>query len=170
LAWRCKLIRFPLFVSLLVGVASLVMGYNAAGLSEPTRGILAFGALWAFAQFQRWRWFPSIGLFAALIGAGYGLWIGLPSGWMLAGALGALFAWDLSDFERRLRASAPEDAPALVRRHLLRLGVLAAAGLAYSLLGMIYWWKFSLEWVGYAAILSALGLAQLLGEKMRDER
>jgi hypothetical protein len=167
------LIRFPLFVSLLVGVASLVMGYNAAGLSEPTRGILAFGALWAFAQFQRWRWFPSIGLFAALIGAGYGLWIGLPSGWMLAGALGALFAWDLSDFERRLRASAPEDAPALVRRHLLRLGVLAAAGLVYSLLGMIYWWKFSLEWVGCAAILSVLGVSLLIGRMQRggkDER
>lgn len=162
------MIQLPLYVSLFVGVASLVMGYNVASLSEWTRGILAFGALWAFAQFQRWRWFPPIGLFAALIGAGYGLWLGLPSGWMLAGALGALFAWSLADFERRLRASGPEDAPALARRHLLRLGVLAAAGLAYSLLGMIYWWKFSLEWVGYAAILSALDVSLLIG-RMRGK-
>ena len=161
------MIRIPLFVSLLVGVASLVMGYGTAshaeGLSEPTRWMLAFGALWVFAQFKRWRWFAPIGLFAALAAAGCGLWLGVPTGWMLAGALGALFAWDLADFERRLHDSAPEDAPALVRRHLMRLGMLAAAGLAYSLLRMLYWWKFSLEWVGYAAILSALGLVLLVG-------
>ena len=162
------MILLPLFVSLLVGVASLVMGYNAEGLSEPTRWMLVFGALWAFAQFQRWRWFAAIGLFAALAAAGYGLWLNLPSGWMLAGALGALFAWDLSDFERRLRASGPEDAPALIQRHLLRLGMLAAAGLAFSLLGMIYWWKFSLEWVGYTAILSALGVS-LLVKRVRNQ-
>jgi hypothetical protein len=162
------LILLPLFVSLLVGVASLVMGYRAEGLSEPARWMLAFGALWALAQIQRWRWFAAIGLFAALAAAGYGLWLDLSTGWMLAGALGALFAWDLADFERRLRASGPEDAPALEQRHLLRLGMLAAAGLAFSLLGMIYWWKFSLEWVGYIAILSALGVS-LLVKRVRNQ-
>jgi hypothetical protein len=168
-----SMIQLPLYVSLLVGVASLVMGYGAAshaeGLYEPTRWMLVFGALWAFAQFQRWRWFAAIGFFAALAAAGYGLWLSLPSGWMLAGALGALFAWDLADFERRLQASAPEDALALVQRHLLRLGLLAAAGLVYSLLGMIYWWEFSQEWAGYAAILSALGIALLI-RRVRQAR
>jgi hypothetical protein len=166
------MILFPLLVSLLVSVASLIMGYGTAshaeGLSEWTRWMLPFGALWVFAQFKRWRWFAPIGLFAALVAAAYGLWLDLPSGWMLAGALGALFAWDLSDFERRLQASGPEDAPSLLQRHLVRLGMLAAAGLAYSLLGMLYWWKFSLEWVGYAALLSALGLALLVGRLRRS--
>jgi hypothetical protein len=161
------MLQFPLYVSILVSVASLVMGYRAEGHAEWTRGLLAFGALWAFAQWRRWRWFPSIGLLTALAAAGSGLWIGLPSGWMLAGALGALFAWDLSDFERRLHHAAPEDAPALVQRHLMRLGMLAAAGLAYSLLGMLYWWKYSLDWTGYTAILSALGISLLVGRMRR---
>lgn len=86
---------------------------------------------------------------------------------MLAGALGALFAWDLSDFERRLRDSAPEDAPALTRRHLIRLCALAVLGLAWSLLRMLYWWRFSLEWLVYAAILAALGISLLIGRMRR---
>ena len=159
------MILLPLYVSLLVGVASLVTGYGTVH-AEWTRWMLVFGVAWAFAQSQRWRWFASIGLFAALIAAGYGLWINLSTGWMLAGALGARFAWDLSGFEHRLRASHPEDASDLVERHLIRLGALASAGLAFSLVGMRLRWQVSLEWTGYAAILSALGIAFLV-ERLR---
>jgi len=161
------MIQIPLYISLLVGVASLVVGYRVEGFPDLTRWMLVFGAVWAFAQWQRWRWFAAIGLLAALAAAGYGLWIGLPSGWMLAGVIGALFAWDLSDFERRLHDSAPEDAAALKRRHLVRLGFVALAGLSYSLIGMLVRWQVSREWIGYAAILSALGVAYILGRGKR---
>ncbi len=159
--------HFPFLVSLLAGLASLSRGYWEGGQTQPARWFLALGAFWLLARIRRWRWFFSLGLFAALAAAGYGLWIGLSGGWMLAGALGGFFAWALADFERRLRDSAPGDVSALTRRHLLRLGLLAALGLAWSLLGMFYWWRFSLEWLGYAAILAGLGVGLLISRSHR---
>ena len=152
---------------MLAGLASFAQGYLAAGNIQMTRGLLAFGALWTFAQIRRWLWFPPFGLFVSLMIAGYGLWTGLSVPWMFAGALGALFAWDLSDFQHRLQDSAPEDASALIQRHLLRLGLLAAAGLASSGLRMLYWWRIFQDGLVYVAILSALGVGLLVGRLRR---
>lgn len=159
---------FTFFVSLLVGVACLYRGYAADGRFHWLTWFLVLGAFWALAQVRGWRWFAPIGLFASLFAAGYGLWIALPAGWMLAGALGTLFAWYVADFERRLRVSAPDDAPGLRTRRLLRLGALTSLVLAWTLLKMVYWWKFSLEWLAYVAILAALGTSYLVLRLQRE--
>ena len=163
--------RFVMYVSLAVGTLSLVWGYRVGGFSEAVTWILVGGALWALAQARHWWWVPSLGLLAAVILAGFGLWLDLPGGWMLAGALGSLFAWDLSDFERRLRAAAPgDDAVGLEHRHLLRLSILAALGFVSSLLGMLFRLEFSFEGVAFLALLAALGLTQLIGRMQRGEK
>lgn len=162
--------QFPFFVSLLVGVTCLFRGYAVDGHFHWTVWFFVLGAFWALAHIRGWRWFAPVGLFASLLAAGYGLWIALPAGWMLGGAVGTLFAWNLADFDHRLRLSAPEDADALRTRHLLRLGALTSLLLAWSVLKMVYWWKFSFEWLAYVAILSALGAAYLINRIGRRDR
>ena len=162
--------RIVLYVSLVVATASLAWGYHTGGFSKAVIWILVCGAIWVAAQIWRWYWLPSLGLFAAVALAGFGLWLNLPGGWMLAGALGALFAWDLSDFERRLRTAATDDdAAGLERRHLLRLTIVAGLGFLFSLIGMFSRLEFSFEILAFLTLLAALGLTQLIGKMRRDE-
>ena len=160
--------KFALYVSLIVGIGSLALGYFAEGHVTGAYWILAFGLAWLMAEICRVRWVASLGFLASVAAAGYGLWIGLSSDWMLAGALGALVAWDLSDFLRRLVGAAPDDETSgLIRRHLIRLAIVTAAGLVFSLVGMFLRLQFSFEWAAFLAILSALGVS-LLVKRMRS--
>ena len=164
---RIFMLSFPLYISILAGATSLARGVLGAGEAQPARWILFFGLFWALAQFKRWHWFAPIALLVSLAAAGYGLWLDLSAHWMAAGALGALFAWDLSDFSRRLKVSAPDGAYELTQRHLLRLSLLTALALVYSVLRMIYWWEFFLESLAYLGILAALGAAIVAGRIQR---
>lgn len=151
------------YVALVVGIGSLARGYLAEGHNTSAYWLLGFGVFWLLAEIRHWRWFASLGFLASVAAAGYGLWIGLPSGWMLSGALAALIAWDLSDFLRRLTEAAPDDeVSGLTRRHLLRLAIVTAIGLALSLVGMFFHLRFSFEWAAFLAILSALGVSLLV--------
>jgi hypothetical protein len=164
--------RFVLYVSLAVGTLSLAWGYQTGGFSKAVIWILVCGGIWALAQARRWLWVPSVGFLAAVTLAGFGLWMSLPGGWMLAGALGALLAWDLSDFERRLRTAAPgDDTAGLERRHLLRLTIIAGLAFLFSLFGMLSRLEFSFEIIAFLTLLAALGLTQLIGRmRRRDEK
>lgn len=162
--------KFVKIISIIVGIGALARGYFSEGHSTSVTWILVLGAVWLLAEIRHLRWFASIGFLVCLVAAGYGLWIDLPAGWMLAGAVSALIAWDLSDFLRRVQAAAPEDeVPGLARRHLIRLAILATVGLALSLFSMFYRWKFSFEWVVFLAILATLGVTYLVGRVRRGE-
>jgi len=162
--------KFVKIISIIVGIGALARGYFSEGHSASVTWILVLGAVWLLAEIRRLRWFASIGFLACLVVAGYGLWIDLPAGWMLAGAVSALIAWDLSDFLRRVQDAAPEDeVPGLARRHLIRLAILAAVGLVLSLFSMFYKWEVSFEWVVFLAILATLGVTYLVGRVRRGE-
>lgn len=158
------------YVSILVGAGSLAWDFYAEGHISIVRWILLVGLLWLVAEIRRWRWLGSLGLPVCIILAGLGLWMDLSLGWMLAGALGALIAWDLADFMRRAEHASPEDdVPALTRRHLLRLMIITAIGFALSMVGMIARLEFSFEWTAFLALLAALGVTQLVGWMRRDQ-
>jgi hypothetical protein len=160
--------KFIQFVALTVGIGSLARGYLAGGHAASAYWLLGLGVIWVIAEIRLWRWFASLGFLVCVAAAGYGLWIDLPSGWMLAGALSALVAWDLSDFLRRLLSAAPDDeVSGLTRRHLIRLAIVTAAGLALSLVGMFVRLRFSFEWAALLAILSALGVSLLVKRMQR---
>jgi hypothetical protein len=158
-----------IFVSILAGIGSLTWGYFEVGLAIYARWLVVLGALWFIAQAQRLRWFASLGLLVSVAAAAYGLWLELSAGWMLAGAVGALFAWDLTEFERRVHlADLDDDVSGMERRHLLRLTFVAAAGFLFSLIGMLVRLQFSFEWAAFLAILAALGVTQLVQWMRRD--
>jgi hypothetical protein len=160
-----------LFVSLAAGVSSLAWGYAEVGLAVQTRWLVVLGIVWIIAQAQRVRWVASLGLLVSVAAAAYGLWLELSAGWMLAGAVGALFAWDLSEFERRVHlADLDDDKAGMERRHLLRLTFVAGAGFLFSLIGMLVRLQFTFEWTAFLAILSALGVTQLVRGMRREEK
>ena len=154
---------FAFVLSVLMGAGSLAFAYNIAGYQMLARYLLVFGGLWLFAIWQHWRWFSSIGIFILVALAGFGLWIELSPGWMIAGALGGLLAWDLTEFMRRLRfAARTDDLPGLERRHLARLTIVALIGVTLASIAMLVRLEFTFEWVVLLTLIAALGVTQLV--------
>jgi hypothetical protein len=82
---------------------------------------------------------------------------------MIAGALGGLLAWDLSDFMRRLRyAHMSDDKRALERRHLTRVTIVALIGMSLASVAMLVRLEFTLEWMMLLALVAVLGVTQLV--------
>jgi hypothetical protein len=154
---------FAFVVSVLIGVGSLSFAYAGQGIDLVARGLLVLGALWLFAGKQRWVWFSTIALVILVSLAGFGLWIELSGGWMISGALGALLAWDLTDFMRRLRfAPLMDDLRALERRHLTRLTIVTVIGVLLASIAMLVRLEFTFEWIMLLTLVAILGVTQLV--------
>lgn len=154
---------FAYTFSVLMGIGSVAYAYNNAGYSLVARLLLVLGALWLFTGRRRWVWFSTIALVIVVSLAGYGLWIDLSPGWMIAGALGALLAWDLTDFMRRLRyAPLMDDLRALERRHLARLAIVAVIGVLLASIPMLVRLEFTFEWIMLLTLVAVLGVTQLV--------
>src|SRR5215211_3250250 len=127
-----------LVLSILLGTASLAIGYGqAAATNNYSLWFIVLAAIWLFAHFRKWYWFSSIALLITVIAAAYGVWRELPTVWMLLAAVGGLLGWDLSDFARRLSYAAPmDDTRDMQRRHLERVGIVAALGIGLALLSL----------------------------------
>jgi len=154
---------FAFIISVLIGIGSLAYGYNDAGYVMVARGLLVLGVLWLFAGRQRWVWFSTIALLISVSLAGFGLWVALSPGWMISGALGALLAWDLTDFMRRLRfAPLMDDLRALERRHLTRLTIVTVIGVLLASIAMLVRLEFTFEWIMLLTLVAILGVTQLV--------
>jgi uncharacterized membrane protein len=156
---------FGLYLSVILCAGSLAWGFSAAGWTALAAWMIVLGVLWLTALRQNWDWSSAVGLLLAVIAAGFGLAIKLPPGWMFAGGLFALLAWDLNDFRIRLRLVVKDDhTRKMERRHILRVTLLILFGLALASLAMfIVRAKFTLEWAALLVLIVLLGLAQLVG-------
>ncbi len=154
-----------LVLSILVGAATLSWGYVQVGLGQLARWILLFQAAWLLATWQRWRWFAHVGLAFNFLAAALGLWfLNFPPGWMFAGAIAGLMAWDLTDFRYRLRFAANAAERRVVEtRHLMRTAFLAVLGFALASVAMAVKLEFNFEWAAVLALIAVLGLLQLVG-------
>jgi len=151
-------------ISVLVGSGSLAYGYSQAGYPDLVRWIVLLGFVWLVAHWRRLYWFSSVAIFLAIIAAGFGVWRDFPLAWMLLGAMGGLLGWDLSDFAMRLHYASPtDDVKDMERRHLARVGVVAAlgGGLAY-LSAVIQIRRLAFEVAVGLILLAALGLTRLV--------
>ena len=154
---------FAFVTSVLMGIGSLYFAYAGEGFGLVARGLLFLGALWLVAGRQRWVWFSTGALLISVSLAGFGLWIDLSPGWMISGALGALLAWDLTDFMRRLRfAPLMDDLRALERRHLTRLTIVTVAGVLLASIAMLVRLEFTFEWIMLLTLVAVLGVTQLV--------
>ena len=151
-------------LSVMVGTGSLAYGYSLAGFADPVRWIVLLGVVWLAAHWRKYYWFSSVALFLTLIAAAYGVWREFPTIWMLLGALGGLLGWDLSDFARRLSyAASTDDVKGMERRHLARVGVVAALGFGLALLSLfIQVRRLAFEVAVGLILLAVLGLTRLV--------
>jgi hypothetical protein len=160
-----------LFTSMFLSVASLYWGYVQAGFEPASRWILIIGIFWLFSQWRHWSWFSSLVLFAFVGFAAFGLILGFDFGWMLAGSVFALFAWDMTDFRRRLRfAAEDDDSKGMERRHLARLTLLVIGALMLVTAALFIQVKFTFEWGVLLVVVVLFGLIQLIGWFRRQNK
>ena len=153
-----------LLISIALGIGSLAWGYSQVGLPQFANWILIFGGTWLVAVWQRWRWFAYAGLIFNFLAAALGLWfLNFPPGWMFAGAIGGLLAWDLTYFQYRQRfAGSDEERRAMEKRHLFRLSYLALLGFVLANTAMALKLQFNFEWALLSALVAALGITQII--------
>ncbi|HEY9151784.1 MAG TPA: hypothetical protein VIN60_02780 [Anaerolineales bacterium] len=155
---------FILLFSIAFGVGSLAFGYHLAGFTPFVRWIIFFGALWLVTVWQRWRWFAYLGIAFNLIAAALGLWLlNFSPGWMFAGAIGGLLAFDLTFFWERVRfMDSDEERRGLETRHLVRISLLTMIGMTLASLAMLIKFQFNLAWAILWILILTLGLIQLV--------
>lgn len=153
-----------LILSILLGGASLVVGYVHGGAGDYARWLALLPVLWIFAHFRKWYWFSSVALVVTILAAAYGVWQGFPAVWMLLAAVGGLLGWDLSDFARRLSYASPmDDTRPMEIRHLERAGIVAALGLGLALVSVfLRFERLAFEVAVGLVLLAALGLTRLV--------
>ena len=157
------MILSALLASIVLASASLAWGYFQSGFGLYAIWILIFGAGWLFAIWRKWNWYSSIALLISIVVTALGLWFEFNSNWMLAGGMLALFAWDVSDFRRRLNLSAKDDdTRGLERHHLIRISLLVLFGFMLASITLSVRVQFTFEWVAVFVIFALLGLGQLV--------
>lgn len=155
--------RVALFASIALGIGSLTIGYAGSGWIALL--ILAFGVIWLYSEWRGWEWLSMTGLALSVFIAMVGILLEFNSGWMFAGVLFSLFAWDLIEFRNRLRfASADSDVPGMEKRRFFRLGILAIAAAILVLLITFIHLQFSFGWLVFLALVAAIGLTQLVSQ------
>jgi hypothetical protein len=160
-----------LFTSMFLSVGSLYWGYVQADFESASRWILIIGIFWLFSQWRHWTWVSSVVLFVFVGFAAFGLILGFVFGWMLAGSVFALFAWDMTDFRSRLRfAAMDDDSRAMERRHLAYLTLLVMGGLLLVTAALFIQVKFTFEWGVLLVIVILFGLIQLIGWFRRQSK
>lgn len=150
-----------LISSIVIGVGSFAWLFSQAGWMGAARWCIAFGIFWFVALWQKWRWASTAGVLMALTASILGLWFELTIGWIFSGMIFVLFAWDLTEFQVRLRAlPAREDLRGRERRHLARVSFLALAGISLASLLMLWRGSFTLDWVLFTFVMVLAGLVQ----------
>ncbi|MBL8092310.1 MAG: hypothetical protein JNJ43_18400, partial [Anaerolineales bacterium] len=127
------MILFSIIISIFLSTASFAWGYFQAGFENIAKYIIVFGILWLISRWRKWRWFSSLALFISLFLSIFGLWFDLPLVWMFSGAIFALIAWDLNQFQEKLSLLPDrEDKKGMTRRRLIRISILALVGLTIA--------------------------------------
>ena len=162
------LIVIALLACIFISTGSFAWGYWNVGYEGIVRWILAFGVLWLAAYWRKWRWIFTPVLLLSILLAVFGVWFEFPPGWILTGAVFALFAWDLAEFQQRLKVvPARNDHPAMIRRRILRISILILAGEVFVSLVMLGRGQFTSDWGFFLAGLVILGSLQAFAWRRR---
>jgi hypothetical protein len=159
-------------ILLCTGLATFVLalGYAGQALWAGVGIAAAIGLLWLAGDWRGWDWVAEPCLVGWVSLAAFGVWQGLPAGWMLIGVVAALAAWDLGHFAMRLRnAGAIPQAAEMMRAHLRRLAVVAAAGLLLGGIALGIRVELTFGWAILAAALAVIGLSRLIGAGGREQ-
>lgn len=127
------MLLFALVLCISLSSISLAWGYRIIGYQTPV--VIMLLSLWLFTHLFKWRWASVPAVLLSLGLAVWGVWVNLTTGWMLSGVIFALFAYDLTEFQERIKTLPPrEDIQGRTRRRLIRIAFLAVMGVLLALL------------------------------------
>lgn len=150
-----SLTNIALTISIILGTGFIARGWNLAGLDNFALWFIALGIIWLITQYNRWDWFSAAALLAVILAACAGLWLGFHAGWLIAGSIFSLTAWDLTDFRHKKRVMPKDKLRGIEQRHIARLSFLALAGLVFSTLLILPRRQFTPDW-GVVLIVMAV--------------
>jgi hypothetical protein len=162
--------RLSLFAAIAGSAGSAAWAWTAGGYSWVAPASALLGLAWIFAETRRVRVAAYIGFLLAAASAAAGEWQRLPPEVLLLSLVLALAAWDLSDFSRRLGATAsggilPElqDRRQLELRHVGWLAAILLTGVVLSIFALeARAVRFKFEVAAALALLGAWGVTQLI--------
>jgi len=146
-----------------IGLATflLALAYALSGIPAGTVVIGVFGLLWLIGPWRDGSAIGSVGLISLTSAAAFGLWLGLPAGWMLLSTVAALVAWDLDDFSYRLRKAEQVSGELELKQfHLQRLLVVAGLGLLLGGIALSVRVDLGFWWALFLGLLAILCLSQ----------
>jgi hypothetical protein len=141
--------------------------------------VLLFGLLWITAWVFSWKWMAGLGLAFVFLFAGFGLFYTYGSSFLgtfrnldpvlLFGCLPfALAAWDLADFDTRVKfAAARDERRFLVGRHLILLLLLLGLGMALVWTVLNVELELSFELIVILMLFVSWGLGRLGSKLLR---
>lgn len=146
-----------------IGLATLLLAL-AYALNDSliwALAITALGLFWLMGQWRSRAWVGSVGLSAFVGATAFGIWLGLPAGWMLVSIVATLVAWDLDDFSLRLGSVEHIGGEVhLKRSHLQRLLVTASFGLLLGVVALSIQLDLAFGWALLLGLLAIFCLGQ----------
>lgn len=154
--------NIALSISIILGTGFLAHGYSLAGIDIFSRWFIALGVIWLIAQYSRWDWFSAVALIINILAACLGLWMNFHAGWLIAGSIFSLVAWDLSEFRRQTRAKPKDGLRGVTQRRIARLSFLTLIGLAFATLLLLMRGQFTSDWGLLLIVMVAVSLIQFI--------
>lgn len=156
-----------LLLTLLLAGLSIAGGTFLVGLPALGAVALAGGGVWLIGLLRGWKWLAAPMLLLLSGAAAAAFWLASPAALetvlLLGGALSAFLAWDLTDFEARIRLAGDADRPRLERVHLSRLGLVVGGSIFLFLLALTVEIRLNFEWTALLALIGAGGIGYLVG-------
>jgi len=173
------LLQVLLPLDIVLATGALAWAYASGHQWSGALILIGLGLLWLLGYFfLRWYWAGTLAVlcFFSLVVAGS--LAGLSMGWLLAGVLAALAAWDLDHFAQRVREAIEESdevrdtgrEAVVIRHHLLRLGVVIAVGGLLAILALQVRVRFGFAVAVFLTFASVLGLSQAVRMLRREGR
>jgi hypothetical protein len=157
------------YLSIMVAAIALVFGFALGTVWTGASAVAVVGTLWVLGYRRGLGWASTAGLALYVVAAAVGIWLDMGAGWMLAGLLAALAAWDLAFFAQRLRAvERVVGWEEMQRRHLLRLLVVEGAGLLLATAALLLRLQLGFVWLILLGILALVGLTRSIGPFRRE--
>ncbi|MFC1533290.1 hypothetical protein ACFL7M_08010 [Thermodesulfobacteriota bacterium] len=151
-----------LLVLTLFTTCILAIGYASTGLMVWVILIIACGLFWLFGLKAGWDWAGTTGLIFFMAAITRGIFLDLPSGWLLLSVVSALLAWDLHQFINRLeKAGRIEKRSEIERRHLKRIMIIAGLSLILGTVALLVELELGFGWMLFWGVLLVLSLSRL---------
>ena len=150
------------YASIGAATLALLLPFVLAGHWLFSLAIALGGLFWWYGSTRRFPGLSSVFLVAVAAFCVLGVWIDLPALYFLAAMLAGLTAWDLDRFAQRLDGvDRVEAEPVVVRKHLLRLGLVDGLGLIVGGAALLLRTTLSFGWVLLLALVTVIGLTQV---------